>query len=775
MKLLIVHSSENSSWGSCKVISPNLQETYKLLANKFELNWFQIPIKYLSDEIDRSCSHIKDLVEKLKNDRPDRIIFIDHLPNPAEILNNLSLLIDLNQMPEVLIHVYGDFTYFSKDWLDLAPKLINHKVKFLTASASQKKILSFLCENSDVVEQFCFPVSSADFFYDSTARRKLREEYQIADQDIVILYSGRISLQKNVDILIKEYLKLNKSFNHKIHLWLVGAFDDMGAPFMGAETEEGYLYSKIDRMLSGLPEKFINRIKFWGLQDKHSLRDIKSAADMFISLSLYHDEDYGMSPAEALACGLPTLLTDWGGYSSFASKTWRCQLVPVSITEFGLKIKTSAILEFFKTYLDSYITDKDRKRWSDEFLGQFSIEKNSERLETIIKDKFNSFRGFNWAMSPLAQIYGKTSGNKSINAHASPSDKNFYYQIYKNYISAELAEDQNATYETVQWMYDYIRSSEIDYVSETRKKQKSYHQYLSPFSRKYYSTLNPALIFDAKINTQLFDRDLVLIRDGLVPLTLFFKEQTLTKFSGNIAIHKDLWFLVPPAWQSKTFFYDIKNENSFSKKQLPKKIFITGSLNSTFADPEDFKSDLEKLKESLGKDNLEKMEILAFLPVNKKEKLWGKWQDDELIKFANTLYENVNKEIKFANWQSIQAETNLKQTLYFEINRGYFIKDTFTRHFALSRGAGQLVSNSEILPGELIKSQKLSLYHSMNIYKPDFSQMPAYTNPFSNEYFDFFKNVYINNSKTPGILTSWDSWFASYLKKYYKLYPPKSL
>jgi glycosyltransferase involved in cell wall biosynthesis len=771
MKLLIVRSAELSTWGSCKVISPNLQATYKLLGERFALTWFDIPAKYAQQELDSKTSHIIDLSLKIKKERPDQIVFIDHLPNPAEILNDLSLAMELDQLPPLVFHIYGDFTYFSKDWLELSPKLINHPVKFVTASNSQKKLLSYFSEDSSVVEQFCFPVDSKEYYFDSEARLKLRRELQIGEQDIVILYSGRISLQKNVDLLLKEYLKLLKNSNQCIHLWIVGAFDDLGAPFMGVETNEGYLYSKIESILAGYPKEFINKIKFWGIQNKEKLREIKSAADQFISLSLYHDEDYGMSPAEAMACGLPTLLTDWGGYSSFASKRWRCQLIPVAITEFGLQVKTSAIKEFLETYLECYITDIDRKRWSDEFLSQFSITENASKLESILNTSFKFFKGFNWAFAPFSMQYGKSSESKNLNANSAPSDKNFYYQVYKNYISEENVQDKNGSYETIQWMYDGIRSSEIELLAETRKSKRSYHRYLKPFSLNYYSPANPILLFDGKINTKLIDKKIWTLRDGLVPVCLFFRENLPSKFPGEIAIHKSLWFLVPEHWKEKVLFYEIKNENEFGKSLLPQKIFITGMLNSTLADPEEFDQDLLDLNEALGKNNIEKMEVLAFLP-NKKANLWGNWQEADLLKFSHSLFRNIKKEVRVASWQNIQSETNFTNCLYFEINRGYFIKDTFTKHFALSRGAGLLQSHKPQVPGEIIKTHRLSLYHSMNIYRPDFSKIPNYVNPFGSEYFEYFKKLFESNTSTPNSSASWDSWFASYLKKYYKLYPP---
>lgn len=773
MKLLIVRSSDLSSWGSCKVISPNLQESYKLLANKLDLLWFNLPTDYIQQEIAGVDAHIIDLSLKIKNERPDKIVFTDHLPNSAEILNKLSLVMDLDQLPPVVIHVYGDFTYFSKDWVELSPKLINHPVKFLTASNSQKKLLSYFCEDSKVVEQLCFPVDSNAYFFDSKARLKIRNEMDIDDQDIVILYSGRISLQKNVDLLLREYLTLTQNPKRSIHLWLVGAFDDLGAPFMGAETDEGYLYAKMESMLHALPEEARIKIKFWGLQNKEKLREIKSAADLFISLSLYHDEDYGMSPAEALACGLPCLLTDWGGYSSFASDTWRCQLMPVSITEFGLQIKISSIKQFVNTYIDSKTNETDRKRWSDEFLNHFSIKNNSRKLGSFLQKPFSLFQGFTWSLAPFSEQFGKSSVSKTISSSNGPSNKNFYYQVYKNYISLDEPFDKHGTYEPIQWMYDHIKNSEAKHVQAKVKKSRSYHHYLKPFSHKYYSPHNATLLLDGRIPNKLIDKPICTLRDGMIPLCIFLAENLPNKFSGKVAINKNLWFLVPELWREKILFYEIKSDIEFDRLRLPKKIFITGLLNSSLADPEEFAQDLIALNNTLGKENIETMEVMAFLP-NKKTNLWGNWKEDNLIKLSNSLFQNLKKDIHFPDWQSLQIEANFKDCLYFEMNRAYFIQDTFTKHFALSRGAGLLTSKTVDVPGELIKTHRLSLYHSVDIYQPDYVRMPDYVNPFNCEYFEYFKNMCETNKKSK-ISTSWESWFAYYLKRYYKLYPPTLL
>lgn len=251
---------------------------------------------------------------------------------------------------------------------------------FVVASSSQKKLVNTFLGNSESndVHELCFPVNEKEYFFDNKERAKLRGELGLSEDDKVILYSGRVSLQKNVDVLIKEFLKLKKPTAGNYHLWVVGAFDDVGADFIGYESYHGYMFSKIQAIIEAAPSSFRSRIKFWGQQGKINLRKIKSASDLFASFSLYHDEDYGMSPAEALACGLPSTLTDWGGYSSFVDNInkskprWSCDLVRVELSEYGSEIVVDDFQSYVKNFSQLSATERSQK--SRNFLSEFSIE-----------------------------------------------------------------------------------------------------------------------------------------------------------------------------------------------------------------------------------------------------------------------------------------------------------------------------------------------------------------------------------------------------------------
>ncbi len=448
-KVLVIKSAQESPWGSCKIISPNIQATYDLLAaaGDIELRSFGFYDKNIVDGLLNGEDNVAELADLLQAWKPDLVSFVDHLPLPNRVLNRISHYIPVKKIPPVLVHIYGDFTYFSDDWYKLTDQFKGHPIKFVVASAAQRRLVSFFLEeghDQNYVRQYLFPVSEQDYFFDAGARDELRTQQEIPPDERVILYAGRVSLQKNVDLLIREFRRLSDESPAPLRLWIVGAFDDVGAIFMGAKNYEGFMYSKIQKLIASFPPELRSRITLWGQQDKGTLRRLKAAADVFVSLSLYHDEDYGMSPAEALACGLPAVLTDWGGYGSFAGGDWQCRLAPVDITEFGHRINVGKVREHVTASLGAKATPEDRQRWSTAFRTEFSVSGSARKLREILAEDVDPFLGFKWNLNYLSSIFWKEDRRsrfyyeyigQKINTNFNPTSNSFYHDIYRNYIS----------------------------------------------------------------------------------------------------------------------------------------------------------------------------------------------------------------------------------------------------------------------------------------------------------------------------------------------------
>jgi len=437
MKLLIVKSKDESRWGSCRVISPNLHLAYGELSNEAEVHWFEIAEEIQKYEIGHKESCVSKLLEMIKTIKPDKIIFVDHLPVPPLVMSYLTLLYNVRRLPSIVVHVYGDFTYFAEKFSYLNQYYEGHKVKFITASKAQKNLLNYFLNENDNVEQYCFPVNNSEYYFDAEERKVVRSENKLTSDEFVLIYTGRISLQKNVDLLISTFSELKKKNPEvKLKLWLVGGFDDVGADFLGFKMHHGQMFYKINNQVANLPKEIAEAITFFGYQDKVSMRKLLNASDLFVSLSLYHDEDYGMSPAEALSTGIRSLLTDWGGYSSFCSDNgWDCKKIGVDISDFGLTIETGELKNLIlNKYLEKF-NDEKRANYADNFQSEFSIKHSAKKLLEILKKPENKFLGFNWKLPQMADALDSNWKGNQVNKYLSPEKKNFYFEIYKNYIT----------------------------------------------------------------------------------------------------------------------------------------------------------------------------------------------------------------------------------------------------------------------------------------------------------------------------------------------------
>lgn len=133
-------------------------------------------------------------------------------------------------------------------------------------------------------------------------RALARQTLQIEDDEVVILYVGRLSFHAKAHPLAM-YQALEKAAQYtqqKIVLVECGWF---GNEHIEAAFEEAFTqFSPSVRrcVLDGRDKN--NQMLAWG------------SADIFCSLSDNIQETFGITPIEAMACGLPVVVSDWDGY-----------------------------------------------------------------------------------------------------------------------------------------------------------------------------------------------------------------------------------------------------------------------------------------------------------------------------------------------------------------------------------------------------------------------------------------------------------------------------
>ena len=123
------------------------------------------------------------------------------------------------------------------------------------------------------------------------ARQRLRGQFKIADERPVILFLGRLHPKKRPDLLLHSLARLLKSGNSP-HLLLAGS------------GEKAYL-QYLEQLVSRL--KLNDYVSFAGFVVGEGKALLLQGSDLFVLPS--YSENFGISVAEAMAAGLPVIVT----------------------------------------------------------------------------------------------------------------------------------------------------------------------------------------------------------------------------------------------------------------------------------------------------------------------------------------------------------------------------------------------------------------------------------------------------------------------------------
>jgi len=419
----ILSYSDQSYWASCPVITRNLARAYALLypAESF----FQIGRDLNLIEIDR-------LADQIFAFAPDRLIFIDdQVPHPAPLLRAIKARYR-DSMPPVYFHVYGDFSVQAQTWLELEDCLRSVPLTLACASPRQARFVrQMLREGQDVTPVIPFPLDPKEFSFVPQLRDRARKTFGINEGDKLIVYTGRITLQKNVLRLIREFGRL--ADGGRTHLFLAGHFDSRGGPFAHLPSAQGWYYQEFLKCLEELPERRRTQVRYLGQLNQEELLALYSAADLYASLSTFHDDDYGMSPAEALLTGCPALLSDWGGYSGFNIDQDSVTLIPAEIDSVGLHLSSTKIQAGLRETLGRGESVDMRMQRSLNFQRHFSIHGVSERLVEMHRRPAIPFAGFSADMQTLADRIRRINNLEPAFPDGTARDS-VYHHLYREYM-----------------------------------------------------------------------------------------------------------------------------------------------------------------------------------------------------------------------------------------------------------------------------------------------------------------------------------------------------
>ncbi|HEV2964142.1 MAG TPA: glycosyltransferase family 4 protein [Candidatus Angelobacter sp.] len=261
----------------------------------------------------------------------------------------------------------------------------------------------------------------------------LRKQLKLPKEAVILLYMGYVSVLK-ADLLplLRVFRRLvEQNPGRQLLLVIAGTRDALYGKTLEQCIKE-FSLSKHVRLMDGLSDK-----------TKYALA---AAADVFVSPGDSVQESFGITPIEAMACGIPQVVADWDGYRDTVSHGETGFLVPTYWTKcdsdlahtghlmgwefdhLALGQSVAIDVEALQSYLQMLV--------ENEPLRQSMAERSRKRAEALYSFPAVVKR-YEELWSELAQL----AHGLSLKKTGATFDKARYFECFKSHASSALTDD----------------------------------------------------------------------------------------------------------------------------------------------------------------------------------------------------------------------------------------------------------------------------------------------------------------------------------------------
>lgn len=246
------------------------------------------------------------------------------------------------------------------------------------------------CENifkelvgTSAMKSYVVPLAiDPQIFYPRANKAMLRQKYNIPNESFVLLYSGRINIQKNCHLLLSVLREIRKKFD--VHLVLVGFFDNFYISEFSPQSPPDSR-ATFERLVDsfGLAEH-ITLLKHQ--DDPSNLAEILSTANVGINLSTLINENFGFSQVEMQACGIPIICSDWGGMKDTVLHGKTGFRADTILTDYGVRVNFEQAAHYIEELISNPDLQQSMRRNAIEHSKKYMYPAFSKRISEIIYD-----------------------------------------------------------------------------------------------------------------------------------------------------------------------------------------------------------------------------------------------------------------------------------------------------------------------------------------------------------------------------------------------------
>ena len=227
----------------------------------------------------------------------------------------------------LILHLHNELLHSNSRYHDI---IFNSLTKILTVSDYIKNRVSSIQPNNKI--QTLHNGIDLNSFTIKKPCTISRKSIDFSEEDLVMVYSGRINQEKGVSELIDAMLLL-KDFP-KIKLMIIG-----GTFFGNTNHDDDFIHSIKEKA-----KEIKDRIIFTGFIPYEKMPDYLQLADLAVIPSIWNDP-FPTTELEAQAMGLPIITTRRGGIPEEVSET---NAILLETDEHFVENLASAILDLYK-------------------------------------------------------------------------------------------------------------------------------------------------------------------------------------------------------------------------------------------------------------------------------------------------------------------------------------------------------------------------------------------------------------------------------------------